>query len=611
MKTKQNVWFLLPTQLKEDINRIQFRIPSHKNKALKFIRHILKQNQKDNFDSLKFRQFPASYLKKIFKGDYKNEFLDLLIDNQIIEVNGAYSVKNHVSKSFRIHESYFSGSMEYSSTSYSDSSYLSNISIPITTVYSPYLFTPYMLPDFKRLSLEHCRIDFTLSRKAQNLGVSAYPYLKKSLLLPESSTNSVTYISELSKESITDSFDFLSIDFNRILKKTNEVVSAISYNSFKIGSEVEGSYFEVYNRISATSQWMTKVGASVAAQKFGATLIQDKDKYYIDDLDRYIETKKRNILVSYNTSVTALRKRIYSVNRNWTNYRLDSVFTSMCAQTLEVIKEDNSLVEIDLVNSQYAIFANWLMSDECYREADVRFFCRLAINGGLYEFIMEKLGLESRKQAKKIMMVVAFSSHRFNSTQKNQFKELFPNVYQFISNFNKKSDGRFAVWLQNKESRIFIDGLLNILVAKGYFVITKHDSLIIKEDDREAIIDIVNTYFQLINFKAAVKCGDETYQNGVPDTQILDETEKEYECQGEGNGEEIGYLKQQLPRDINVDKITPYDNTRNQYGHIEPFLYHGCTVQTRKYYQESFKLDEESTEEFYREQFKQIESMAA
>jgi hypothetical protein len=555
VKTKNNVWFLLPKQLKEDIGKIQFQSPKHKDKALKFIRYILKKNTEDNFDSLKYRNIPSSYFKKVYKGDYKKEFLDLLVGNNIIEVNNYYSTTNHTTKSYRIHGSYMSCDIQYSSTSFSDSSYISDSTIVLTD-YPIYSSVPIMLPDFKRLPLKHSEVNFSLTKKMHDLGLSAYPFLKMHPSLPKSISKPVRYNKRLEKETIADMFDSLMIDYKKILENNDEVVNKISYNSFKIGSEVDGTYFEVYNRIFGTTQWMTKVGAIITAQKIGATLIQDKNNYYIDELDRYVETKKRNMLISYNTTITALKKRIYSINRNPTNYRLDTIFTSMCSHTLDIIKQDNNLIEIDLVNSQYAIFANWLMEQDCYNQNDVKLFCSLAIEGKLYEYIHHELKLEDRKQAKKIMMVVAFSSPKFNSNQKTQFKELFPNVYQFIADYNKQNDGRFAVCLQNKESKIFIDGLMNILIRKGYFVLTKHDSLIIREKDRVEIQQLVKDYFDVINFKATIKCGEETSHNGVLDTQIPDQTDKEYKCQAI-ESKQKNELREQQNED-NLIKPLPY-----------------------------------------------------
>jgi hypothetical protein len=453
-----------------------------------------------------------------------------LVENEILERKDSYSTKEHQSKSYRIHESYFSGNIEYSSTSYSNSSLNSNDTIVLSNI-PLYNSVPYLWRKNEKASLKQSRINIPLTKKAHELGIYAYPFSEMLNKRRKNAANCATYKTGLKKQVIHDMVDTLEIDFMKILETTNEVVSKISYNDFKIDAEVEASSFEVYNRFTGTTHWMTKAGAIKMAHKTGGILIQDKQKYYIDDLDRYIETKKRNILISYTTSVTALRKHIYYINRNPTNYRLDTIFTSMCSHTLDIIKQDNNLIEIDLVNSQYAIFANWLMTHDCYKQNDVKLFCSLSIEGKLYEHIHHELKLNDRKQAKKIMMVVAFSSPKFNSNRKTEFKELFPNVYQFIADYNKRNNDKFAVCLQNKESKIFIDGLMNILIRKGYFVLTKHDSLIIREKDRVEIQQLVKDYFDVINFKATIKCGEETIHNGVLDTQILDQTDKEYKCQ--------------------------------------------------------------------------------
>jgi len=337
----------------------------------------------------------------------------------------------------------------------------------------------------------------------------------------------------------------LSIDYSGIIAKTIEVVNSIDASKFKVDGKVEFDTFEVYNRFNNISSFMTKSQALSLARKNGWSLIQDKYHFYIDDLDRYIETKKKNIYSHYMMTVEALRKGIYYINRNNTNHRLDTVFTSMCSETLNIIKEDNDLIEIDLVNSQFAILSDWLMNESCYQYDDVKLFCKSSINGKLYDDIARDIKKE-RNHAKKMMMIVCFSSNLFNSSIKKQFSNLFPNVHDFIQRYKKEETNKFkstlseeqlndkkfkknqsrnfAIRLQKKESEIFIDGLMKLLLDQGFFVLTKHDSLIIKKEDKEAVIQIVLDYFKLINFKATIKVEDEVIYNEVLDTQIQDET---------------------------------------------------------------------------------------
>jgi hypothetical protein len=54
--------------------------------------------------------------------------------------------------------------------------------------------------------------------------------------------------------------------------------------------------------------------------------------------------------------------------------------------------------------------------------------------------------------------------------------------------------------------------------------------LVIRREDKDVVVNIVKTYFDIINFKSSIKVEGELIQNGVLGTQILVKTENEYEC---------------------------------------------------------------------------------
>jgi len=122
-----------------------------------------------------------------------------------------------------------------------------------------------------------------------------------------------------------------------------------------------------------------------------------------------------------------------------------------------VVKQDNDLEEIDLINSQYAILAYLMQRDGVYdTKKDFLLFRELVREGTLYEYIQEYFQLGHRSVAKNMMMAVAFSSYRTNTSEKLQFKELFPSVVKFIDDykrscvpeFAKDASKRFSIWLQ-------------------------------------------------------------------------------------------------------------------------------------------------------------------
>jgi hypothetical protein len=55
--------------------------------------------------------------------------------------------------------------------------------------------------------------------------------------------------------------------------------------------------------------------------------------------------------------------------------------------------------------------------------------------------------------------------------------------------------------LQLKESNIFIDGILRLIKTKKIFCLTKHDSLIVKENDMDMVLKMAQEFFNKIDFE--------------------------------------------------------------------------------------------------------------
>lgn len=239
-------------------------------------------------------------------------------------------------------------------------------------------------------------------------------------------------------------------------------------------------------------------------------LIKSKNNYYVDEPTLYIKRKIKNTEIAYGYVMARLTLKDFASTRNGRNGRLDSVFTSMPKVMLNQVKADNGLTELDIKNSQFAIFADILSKDQYFKDLeDVKQFVRLASTGGFYEEIAKIFQVE-RQDAKIMMMEIIFSLPVLNPT-KRKFKEHFPNVYQWATDYKKEhGSAEFAVLLQRKESEMFIDNLLPILNKKGYQVITKHDSIIVRIKEKKAICQLMQEYFDRIGFKCEISGSEAT-----------------------------------------------------------------------------------------------------
>lgn len=544
---KDNIFFELPKQLKEDLLKINFGTKIRTDKALRFIHILINKAKYDNFDTLKYQELNAEkYIKKYFGKKYNTDFLKLLVKNNILQTKKVkFKEKEGTTlvlykTLYRIDENYFNCSEEYRSISYTDN----------------------RIKDNHIKIYRSNRLDNTNNNCSSiiNENIPSYPHPFRDDLETIDNGSNTTDIEYIHQERIRNMVYSLNINYVEIMNRTREVISSIDGSKFKVDNQVEEEAFELYNRIDGIYfSWINKSTVLNYCKDHGLSLIQDGKYFYVDNLDRYIETKKRNVYFSYHSTMEALRSGAFYAKRNNTNFRLDTTFTSMSKQILRVIKRDNGLIEMDMVNSQYAILANWLMKEHCYQYEDVKLFCKLAIEGGLYEYVMEKFNPEIklsalteeefdelRDKTKEKMMSVFFSSYQSMTKNKKKFNDLFPNIAIFVYDFKRRETVEFkkaltkdelkdeslkkdrskcfSIKLQKMESTIFIDGLMAVLLRQGLFVLTKHDSIIIRKSDEEAIYKMVLEYFKSIDFKVSIRIDKHVVHTEILDTPIQSET---------------------------------------------------------------------------------------
>lgn len=264
---------------------------------------------------------------------------------------------------------------------------------------------------------------------------------------------------------------------------------------------MEGGYSYVS---SIDRKWRGSIDkAHKTAGAFGYNLYKDGDTIYSVNARRFEEFKKNNILSSYMSNIMALEHgRIYA-KRNGTNKRLDTVFTNMPSSLLKIIKEDNDLVEIDLKNSQMAIHSHMMVLDKGFDnlEEDEKLFVRLSREGMVYDYASKKLGI-SRGEAKKGFFQILFNKAGIKTEQKEQLLKIFPNVINNIDNYKKACGYKnFSVSLQKKESEIFISKVYPLLDKGLDLVFTKHDSFIVRSEDKEKALQIIDRVFEKLGFK--------------------------------------------------------------------------------------------------------------
>lgn len=444
--------FIVPVELKCAIDKIGFSTVQVRY-VYNLIRLMLKDIDEDDF-TVSYLPFPTKYWTKVFGSRY-NEFLNPLKSAGIIEVQSRFSAGREI-------ESYEAGKF------------------------------------CKRM-----RINPTYY--SQNLVAVKYyetTPIKNFLIVNNR---------KFSKTIVQSDIEQLVINKERLTQATSDYVTGISENSFTIDDNITDSGFE----IEGMQPFHFKLSSALKlAQRRNLNLIKDGKKYILESIEKYTAEKKIKISLSYTNCINRLHNGEYYCSRNATNNRLDHNLTSLGKSLLNVIKVDNDLVEIDLKNSQFAILSHLIKTDSSFKATDdFEIFREQTANGTLYEFIQQKFGFDERDIAKTCMMELTFSSHRNRTSLKKKLRQLFPSVVSYVDNFKrdavtqfgKDQHNQFAIRLQKEESSIFIDNLYYELKKQGAWVITKHDSFLVKSADAFGVRDFIETHFKKIGFDCSLK----------------------------------------------------------------------------------------------------------
>lgn len=112
-----------------------------------------------------------------------------------------------------------------------------------------------------------------------------------------------------------------------------------------------------------------------------------------------------------------------------------------------------------------------------------------------YIYLVDKLQLEDRKQAKDLFMYWLNSE---GYVPNYKIHNLFPKASQFIKTLKNKNYKDSSSTLQREEAKIWIDDLLENIPVK--FALTIHDSLIVKDRDVLKVLKYCKDKYPQIEF---------------------------------------------------------------------------------------------------------------
>ncbi|MDC6364818.1 MULTISPECIES: hypothetical protein [Flavobacteriaceae] len=328
------------------------------------------------------------------------------------------------------------------------------------------------------------------------------------------SANKLEYPIKLLEAKLTQLVDDISIgDFN----VDGQIAKGVYKVKFPTTNEYDNDELNYYD-----SDW-----AIDYAKSEELSAIEDDGTIYIKSVEKFLTDKKKAVQVSNQRAIEKLANRHWhTTDRNETNQRLDSPFTNLNKELFEIIKRHNGLRELDAKNSQYSLLAN-MMGEQ----TDLAFYdiatmgmlyeqLALAIDPSIPKVAFHKLkateeqwaaGQKARKKAKLLMMLLVFGKVKSKVPYIDVFRQLFPEAYEWISwyktenpykvrsnTINGDSDFYKAlpIALQRMESKFWVDGVLKQCYKKRgenrIVAISRHDSISVFAKDRDTVHSIID-----------------------------------------------------------------------------------------------------------------------
>lgn len=441
-KSTRTSYVSLPKELVSDITQLPLT-KTQISHCIKFVGILYRDSIEEHWDATIPTPKPQKYLLKTFDDKYIH-WLNVLIATGIVIRSENYSQMNHLCYQYVVHPKYHS-----------------------SLVY----------PVGNRLINVLC-----IEKSPEPLLTVGY----KDIIKNENLTD-LTYFNWFKKD-----FEVLTIDFDLLQETAINHINNITIDDFIVDWEVLPHSVKLKDAYGRETFRNTEI--LIAGLSEGQCLVKDKSCYKVVVPETFLAQKKATMRLYYTNSIERLRNNCLSVKRNTTNNRLDTNLTSMASVLVDEICRQNTLIQIDLSNSQFTLLTNEL--EKHLDTSDFKLFKELTSKGGLYAYIAKEIGLKSLKNGKQMMFEVLFSNHRNNSSFKKKIKELFPSVVGWIDAYKKEhGDAEFSVMLQRKESELFVDRILERIKKAKILCFSKHDSMIVRSKDLDQVVAIMQEEF--------------------------------------------------------------------------------------------------------------------
>jgi hypothetical protein len=148
------------------------------------------------------------------------------------------------------------------------------------------------------------------------------------------------------------------------------------------------------------------------------------------------------------------------------------------------------LIEIDIANSQ-PFFLGCIVS-QLDQTPDTKEFIEIVSKGKFYDYLRNSI---DNNLSKENVLTLLYCPSHWNVKHKDRFTELFPTVSKTIELLKGTDYKNIAIELQSREADMILTTIAPILLDKQIDFIPIHDSFMIRESEREIVLQIINDEF--------------------------------------------------------------------------------------------------------------------
>ena len=441
----------LPETLLEDVDQLDITkgLNGGRNKALHFLILLIEKSSRKAGLQHAYVPMPVKYIEKIFGTRYLADFLQALLDGQVIQCDGIFSNRPDFKKPFyyRVNPRYYEGVVEL--------------------------------------------------RKVK---ITNRQTTEKDLEEEERE-----YLRELRRF-----YETLTINEDRLFEVMYKKLDSVDGEIYKYNANVDADYGDSITVNDGAETFYTQLYKLLdRSHGENKTVIQDGGNYYYMTEDEYKQRKKTYLECYFSHAIMDLVDGNLRAERDQKGERLHTNMTNLATELREVLLEDSGMTNLDLSNSQFAIYS-MLAKKEGLNTLDALRFFKAAGEGKLYEVVRDELGLSKGKkgikEAKQAMFLINFSNKDYKSKLKTKFAEVFPSIAKHIYDYKDKNGSKqFPLLLQKTEANLFIDQIRPILKSHGLITTGIHDSIVCKKEDAEVVRSVMIEVFERNSLIADIK----------------------------------------------------------------------------------------------------------